>query len=360
MMSNNNLLQVRNVVNVNTLKTPLQSHLVLLVIWPVFNILLYLVGLSIATSLSDITGLPNHMWCVIMRLYTLFVLFWFLYQLFGRFNLFFQKHHNLLRKSLSNVTLMVFALFIEYQISSQYSQLPELRTNMLTGANFLFQVVVITTLGHLWQLRLDNFALQINLKQAEIQMLRLQNDPHFLFNTLNLIVTDIQTNPEKAEMLIYDLSDLLRFSLQLSKKTLVSLSEEFLLIKHYLNIQKNRFEDRLIIDIQTTPDAEQAMLPPMLILPLVENAIKHAVAKSIKQTSLSITAKITDDILTIDVTNSRETSPSDNNIQDGQGFRILKETLVLHYPDRHTFTFTNNAQKTTVHVGIPLQHGEPA
>jgi two-component system, LytTR family, sensor kinase len=116
------------------------------------------------------------------------------------------------------------------------------------------------------------------LVQSQLQALRMQLEPHFLFNALNTISAHVESDPRAARRMIEELGELLRFSLESHEKQEVPLSEELALLNRYLAIQRARFEDRLRIELDVPAEALEAYVPSQLLQPLVENALRHGLA----------------------------------------------------------------------------------
>ncbi|GHF83900.1 sensor histidine kinase [Thalassotalea marina] len=125
-------------------------------------------------------------------------------------------------------------------------------------------------------------------KQAQLESLRYQLNPHFMFNSLNTISAYIHTNPDLADDVLHELADILRYSLDTSAHKFVPLSQELGIIKKYLNIEKARFADKLEVTIDSPTELNNVNIPPLVIQPIIENAIKH----NAKQTNLKIAIKI--------------------------------------------------------------------
>jgi hypothetical protein len=121
--------------------------------------------------------------------------------------------------------------------------------------------------------------LESQLAQAQLQALKMQLHPHFLFNTLNAISVLIQNNPELARRTVGRLSELLRYTLDNVGVQKVSLAEELEFLNRYLQIEQTRFGDRLTVKIEVEEELKHAAVPNMILQPLVENAIKHGIAK---------------------------------------------------------------------------------
>jgi len=116
------------------------------------------------------------------------------------------------------------------------------------------------------------------LAASQLDTLRQQLNPHFLFNTLNIITALVHTDPGAAERMIGGLSELIRVALYSGADQEVPLTRELVILEHYLAIQRIRFEDRLRIETQVTDDIGDALVPSLVLQPLVENAIKHGIA----------------------------------------------------------------------------------
>jgi len=122
--------------------------------------------------------------------------------------------------------------------------------------------------------------LQKELVEARLQALRMQLNPHFLFNALHAVSALIHSNPDVADRVLARLSELLRLSLDQSKPQEVPLLEELAFLERYLEIEQTRFEDRLEVKKQIGPGTEKALVPYLILQPLVENAIRHGIEPS--------------------------------------------------------------------------------
>jgi LytS/YehU family sensor histidine kinase len=143
-----------------------------------------------------------------------------------------------------------------------------------------------------------------NAQSAQLAALRYQLNPHFLFNALNSISALIVTRRnEEAELMTEKLSSFLRSSLNADPGELIPLEEELSLTEEYLDIESVRFGDRLAVDVDCGPEACQALIPSFLVQPLVENAIKHGVARAKGTTRIDIQGEVADSILQIRVAN---------------------------------------------------------
>ena len=179
-----------------------------------------------------------------------------------------------------------------------------------------------------------NLELTASNRESELKNLRSQLNPHFLFNSLNSIRALISVEPEKAKVSITTLSNLLRQSLVLGKENLVSLENEVNLAKSYLELEKIRFEERLIIEWKLSPGLEEFQIPPFTLQMLVENAIKHGISHLKDGGVVKITVEEDDTSVNIIVKNS-------GNLEDvvdlGVGIENIRQRLALQYGEGASF-----------------------
>jgi hypothetical protein len=145
--------------------------------------------------------------------------------------------------------------------------------------------------------------LTVKAQEAQVRALRYQINPHFLFNTLNAIAALVRDAPAKAEEMVVRLSDFFRRSLAVNPMEDVTLSEEVELQRLYLEIERTRFPDRLRLDVALDSGSAEARVPALLLQPLVENAVKHGVARSEGPTCVRIRARLDGPVLEVVVEN---------------------------------------------------------
>ena len=177
--------------------------------------------------------------------------------------------------------------------------------------------------------------------EAQLKMLRYQLNPHFLFNTLNAISTLIlEQHTELANRMVSKLSNFLRFSLDNDPMLKISLAQELKALQLYLDIEKVRFEERLGLKLDIEEGAHRALIPSLLLQPLVENAIKYAIAQSEDGGNLRIAARVFAGDLLIEVSDDGPgVELVDGNIPGakGVGLRNTRERLQELYGERHSF-----------------------
>jgi sensor histidine kinase YesM len=176
-------------------------------------------------------------------------------------------------------------------------------------------------------------------REAQLQLLRYQLNPHFLFNSLNSIRTLVDENPETAKHTITELAEFFRYSLANRDVLYVPLREEFDAMRHYFAIQRIRYEDRLQVEIDVTPEAEAFPVLSFLVQPLVENAVKYGMQTSAMPLQIRINAQVVDSALKLDIFNSGAwvDSPPAARLGTGTGLDNVRRVLHNAYPDSHRF-----------------------
>ena len=169
--------------------------------------------------------------------------------------------------------------------------------------------------------------------EAELSALQAKVDPHFLFNTLNSIASLIAENPAAAESTVEKLSSLFRYALRHSSGMKVKLSEELEIVLSYLEIEKVRFGERLQFAIEADESLKQVEIPALLIQPLVENSIKHAIAKARDGGSIRVDVHRAGDLCRIIVRDSGQ-GIVELNGEGGFGLKGIRERLRIMYGER--------------------------
>ena len=180
-------------------------------------------------------------------------------------------------------------------------------------------------------------------REAQLDMLRYQLNPHFLFNTLNTLRALIGDDDRRAKRIVTELSDFLRYSLLDLNAPTVPLREEVDVTRTYLAIEKIRFEDRLQVEVDVDPSVASRPVPPFLVHSLVENAVKHGMATSPRPLRIRLEATPTDDGFQIEVANTGHLSDPSSTIalpSNGIGLQNVRQRLDQLFPDRHAFTLT--------------------
>jgi len=176
-------------------------------------------------------------------------------------------------------------------------------------------------------------------QSAQLRALRYQINPHFLFNTLNSLSTLIlRKRNEEAEKMIMNLATFFRTSLSGDPTEDVTLAEEIRTQRLYLEIEQNRFPERLMVNIDIPPELEQALVPGFILQPLVENAIKYGVSRSVDPVTVAIRARVEDRQLLVSVVD--DGCPSfDAPAGTGVGLKNVTDRLATHFDGAASMTF---------------------
>lgn len=207
------------------------------------------------------------------------------------------------------------------------------------------------------ELRLER--LEHSFSEARLNALRMQLDPHFLFNALNTISSHVERDPKLTRRMIEHLGDLLRMSLESKDKQEVPLTEELAFLEHYLEIQKIRFGDQLRVQMDVAPEVKYAAVPSMVIQPLVENAIRHGISRRASGGTIVVRAKPLGERLEIRVIDDGVGLPLGWKIEEaeGLGLSITRQRIAgLHPNGASRFVVRNRVEGgTEVEVSLPLR-----
>jgi two-component sensor histidine kinase len=186
--------------------------------------------------------------------------------------------------------------------------------------------------------------LEAQLARAQLDSLRMQLHPHFLFNTLNSIVGLVRDNKNNAAVnMLVGLSDLLRHTLEHSARHEVELREEINFIKLYLSIQEMRFSDRLRIELDIDPRTTKALVPNLILQPLTENALRHGIGRSADSGLVGISSAIQNGHLRLTVYDEGAGLPDDWQLKGSAGIGLANTAARLQqlYDDDHEFDIRN-------------------
>ncbi len=189
--------------------------------------------------------------------------------------------------------------------------------------------------------------------QAELKNLKFQINPHFIFNSLNSMSALTTIDPAKARSMILKLAEFLRYTLVNNDRQKNKLSEELNNIKLYLEIEKIRFEDKFDFNEEVAPESRDMLVPNMILQPLFENAIKHAVYESLEKVTLKFKSLVQNDFLNISLENNFD-STSGNKSGSGIGLKNISERLKLIYGLNNLINVEKTEGIFKVNLYIPL------
>jgi sensor histidine kinase YesM len=200
---------------------------------------------------------------------------------------------------------------------------------------------------------IDRAAHAREMAEAHLRLLQAQIEPHFLFNTLANVLGLIHDDPGKAERMLEDFIGYLRGSLKRSREGSSTLGEELELVRAYLDIQVIRMGGRLDVSIEVDDDLRELRLPPFLIQPLVENAIRHGLEPKADGGTLTIEVRQNDTALVVEVADTGFGLSPD--FRPGVGLSSVRDRLDALYPQQADFTLTENSPHgVVVRFQIPL------
>lgn len=182
---------------------------------------------------------------------------------------------------------------------------------------------------------------EASMIEIELNNLKSQLNPHFIFNALNSIRALVDENPRKSKQAINQLSNLLRKSLALDKQGLTNFDDELKIVKDYLGLESIRFEERLRTEFDIHPDSQRFLVPPLMIQTLVENGIKHGISRLTPGGLIQVKTHVEGDKLRIQIRNSGHMVNGVKRGKSGLGIRNTVQRLKLLYGDDASFRIAN-------------------
>lgn len=276
-------------------------------------------------------------------------------------------------KYLVFIVSLVFWLAVGWFLSVyflRYVSAPVLdMMNMPRGDGYAWQcfLCVMTTaacfsslsLGKQWLLKQREF-LQAQQEKitAELQLLKAQVHPHFLFNTLNNIYSFSLDRSPKTPELILKLSSLLSYMLYDCKAEEVRLEKEVAILKDYIDLEKERYGDTLEISWTVEGDIRDNFISPLLMLPFLENAFKHGASEQIEKPWMGVDISVANNMLKFKITNSKNENLSHSN--NGIGINNVKRRLGFLYPGRYELKINDEGDFFAVSLMVKLSGSIPA
>ena len=193
-----------------------------------------------------------------------------------------------------------------------------------------------------------------SINETELNNLKAQLNPHFMFNAMNSIRALVEEDPILCKKAITQLSNLLRNTLQTGKRRVVLIEEEMKIVKDYLALEKIRYEERLNVEIQLEDGIEKCLVPPLLLQTLVENAIKHGVSMTRKGGTLRVVGSFQEDELHITILNDGKYHPKPNE-GVGIGLKNSIKRLEILYGDKGSIEISNVDNHVETKVIIPRE-----
>jgi two-component system, LytTR family, sensor kinase len=188
--------------------------------------------------------------------------------------------------------------------------------------------------------------------QSELNFLRAQTNPHFLFNTLNNLYVLAWKKSDKTAEAILMLSKIMRFVLYECRASRIKITEESKVIQDYIELEKLRYNKRLKVNYQENIDNPNAMIAPLLLLPFAENSFKHGASSTTGAVEITINLTLNDNILHFSVKNTFEKAKNKPN--EGIGLKNVKRQLELIYPEKYTLDILEGEEEFEVNLEVAL------
>lgn len=197
----------------------------------------------------------------------------------------------------------------------------------------LFFFGIIRHIYYYIKLKQAEQKLRIEKQQAELNYLKSQTNPHFLFNTLNNIYSLTRDKSDLAPESVLRLSKILRFMLYETGGSYIAIEQELKIISDYIALEKLRYDESLHVNFNYDIEDMKQAIPPLLLIPLVENAFKHGVSETRHEPFVNIHLSLKQRQLHYTVKNSAESAPENNNVKENIGLYNLRRQLELQYKD---------------------------
>lgn len=221
------------------------------------------------------------------------------------------------------------------------------------GLSLLYGIIALVLKGFLtWfeELKLKEELLE-KTHQMELELVKSQLDPHFLFNTINNIDILIEKDPEEASQYLKKLSDIMRFMLYQTKGEEIPLSRELEYIEKYIELQKIRTSNQKYVQYEVSGTADQKQVAPMIFIPFIENAFKHASNKKMEN-AVDIGIKIAENSIIFTCKNKFQKHNASKNGANGLGNDLIQKRLHLLYPQKHILEVNKASDLYSVHLTL--------
>lgn len=241
-----------------------------------------------------------------------------------------------------------------YQTSFTMALLAGLRGGITIGG----LAAAIKLMKHWYVKQQRNLQLKEENVETQLQLLKAQIHPHFLFNTLNNIYSYTQNTSPVASQLVMGLSEMLRYMLYEGSQPLVPLAKEIKMIREYINLEKIRYDKKLELHIDLPEDPHGLYIAPLLLLPFVENCFKHGTSNVLDQPWLNVQVSTHGNSMTMKLLNGKFSSPDKTNGLHGIGISNVRKRLDLIYPGRYELVITNDPDVFIVDLRLELTRKE--
>lgn len=219
---------------------------------------------------------------------------------------------------------------------------------------YLIVPLVIKLLIEISNFRIKTLNLEKDNIRLELDYLKSQVNPHFLFNVLNSIYSIVIDSEPRAAQIVLKLSDLMRYSLYEASNDRVPLHREIQFIRDYVELEKIRHKKSTKINFHVNGNPDGLQVPPFLLITFVENAFKHGISSTIKSSWVEIYVNIQDGVLDFKVENSKPDKFKQDNIQGGIGLWNVRKRLDLLFPNKYLLDIENNISTYNIRLSLQL------
>jgi sensor histidine kinase YesM len=221
----------------------------------------------------------------------------------------------------------------------------------LAGASLAISLMLFK---HFYLKNLRIQQLQKENVAAQLQILKAQVHPHFLFNTLNNIYSQTQLESPKGSKMIMGLSDILRYILYEGQKSLVPLKQELLMIKEYINLEKIRYGNKLDVHVMIPDKTDDIYIAPLLILPFVENCFKHGTSNMLQDPWINLAVELNDTTLVMKLMNGKARLNQNDDSKTGIGIGNVRQRLELLYSGKYDLQIREDEEVFVVDLNVEL------
>lgn len=358
----------------------LQTFLILSGVWTLVG--LSFAGISYFATLGE--GRPANALLIfsttLIRFYIWAALSPLIFRIVKRFDS--EKNRNLIKSALVHIPLgLLFAAFhsiiytlIIWQLDASYSEryssiVRFFQEYVFFGSIYvgilIYALIVISIQAFLLYRRYQaeesrSAQLKAELADAQLQALKMQLQPHFLFNTLHSISSLNMVDPLKANVMIARLGEFLRMTLDHSEEQMVTLAEELDFLRCYLEIEETRFSDRLSVEFDVAPETLSSLVPHLILQPVVENAVKHGIAPHAASGRITISARKTETLIRLEVKDNgkgiEKNADSMLKKSNGKGLQNVHSRLKQIYGSQFRLELKNGAPNgLTVILEMPCR-----
>jgi len=262
---------------------------------------------------------------------------------------------------ISTVLVKLYGYYIEYPVLLKRTSLPDNFFSFPNLVSFSRSILLWFGLPTVIKITRDWYKNKINLeaiqkeqKITELNFLKSQINPHFLFNTLNNLYSLSLKESKKTPEALLQLSNILSYTLYEGTEDKIAIEKEIQHLNDYIELERLRFGNRLNIEIEITGNLKYVMITPLILIPIVENAFKHCSLNERGNVDIQIRIAVNQKTLHISTINSVGKSNGNKGVKNGIGVQNIAKRLKIPYPDKHTFTLEERTRKFYVDLIIQL------